>query len=199
MICTFQLSLLLSLVLNSCDGNDAKPLLTPSALLADTFSESLMVSVALSKIGCTVLNYFSSSHEWKLTANTTVKLCWRSTCCQSWVALLATRLCSSNTVHLRTAIVKQSSSFNRKQRILPLDLWPPNSPDINPVDYRIWELMQERVHKTPVRDTSDMKQRVIGTRARISQNVVDEAVDRWRKRLSACVKAKTHLFEHLLK
>jgi len=116
MICTFQLSLLLSLVLNSCDGNDAKPLLTPSALLADTFSESLMVSVALSKIGCTVLNYFSSSHEWKLTANTTVKLCWRSTCCQSWVALLATRLCSSNTVHLHTAIVKQSSSFSRKTR-----------------------------------------------------------------------------------
>jgi len=53
--------------------------------------------------------------------------------------------------------------------------------------------MQERVYKTPVRDTSDMKQRVIGTR------VIDEAVDRWRKRLTECVMAKTHLFEHLLK
>jgi len=25
------------------------------------------------------------------------------------------------------------------------DLWPPNSPDINPVHYRIWGLMQQRL------------------------------------------------------
>jgi len=28
------------------------------------------------------------------------------------------------------------------------DLWLPNSPDLNPVDFRIWGLMQERVYKT---------------------------------------------------
>jgi len=28
------------------------------------------------------------------------------------------------------------------------DLWPPNSPDLNPVDYRVWGLMQEQVYKT---------------------------------------------------
>ena len=28
------------------------------------------------------------------------------------------------------------------------DLWPPNSPDLNPVDYRIWGLMQQRLYKT---------------------------------------------------
>ena len=33
------------------------------------------------------------------------------------------------------------------------DLWPPNSPDLNPVDYRIWGLMQQRLYKMPVRDT----------------------------------------------
>jgi len=25
------------------------------------------------------------------------------------------------------------------------DLWPPNSPDLNPVDYKVWSLMQHRV------------------------------------------------------
>ena len=25
------------------------------------------------------------------------------------------------------------------------DLWPPNSPDLNPVDYKIWGVMQDRV------------------------------------------------------
>jgi len=26
------------------------------------------------------------------------------------------------------------------------DQWPPNSPDMNPVDYNIWAVMQERVY-----------------------------------------------------
>ena len=34
------------------------------------------------------------------------------------------------------------------------DLWPPNSPDLNPFDYRVWSLMQEQVHKTAVRDAA---------------------------------------------
>jgi len=72
----------------------------------------------------------------------------------------------------------QSSSFSRKYRIFSPHLWPPNSPDQNPVDYRIWGLMQERVYKTPVRDTSDLKQRLVDTRASISQNVIDEAVSK---------------------
>ena len=52
-----------------------------------------------------------------------------------------------------------------------------NSPDLNPVDYRIWGLMQQRLYKTPVRDTIDLKKRLVDTWASITQCVVDEAVD----------------------
>ena len=31
-------------------------------------------------------------------------------------------------------------------KFIPPDLWPPNSPDLNPVDYRIWGVMQDRVY-----------------------------------------------------
>jgi len=58
------------------------------------------------------------SESWRQSANTTVKFCWWSRWCQSCVALLATRLCSSKPVHRCTAIVKQSSSFSSKHRIL---------------------------------------------------------------------------------
>ena len=78
------------------------------------------------------------------------------------------------------------------------DLWPPNSPDLNPVDYRIWGLMQQRLYKTPVCDTIDLKKRLVDTWAIIPQFVVDEAVDQWTARLRACVKAKGRQFEHLL-
>jgi len=34
--------------------------------------------------------------------------------------------------------------------------------------------------------------------ADLEQTIVDEAIDQWRKRLKACVKAKGQHFEHLL-
>jgi len=39
--------------------------------------------------------------------------------------------------------------------------------------------------------------RLVKVRADLEQTIVDEAIDQWRKRLKACVKAKGH-FEHLL-
>ena len=32
------------------------------------------------------------------------------------------------------------------------DMWPANSPDLNPVDNRVWDMLQERVYRVPVRD-----------------------------------------------
>ena len=37
-------------------------------------------------------------------------------------------------------------------------VWSANSPDLNPVDYRIWRLIQERVYQTAIWDTDDLKQ-----------------------------------------
>jgi len=31
-------------------------------------------------------------------------------------------------------------------QFISADVWPPNSPDLNPVDYRIWGWMQEHVY-----------------------------------------------------
>ena len=37
-------------------------------------------------------------------------------------------------------------------------LWSPNSPDLNPVDYRIWSILQERVYKTKISNIEELKQ-----------------------------------------
>ena len=37
------------------------------------------------------------------------------------------------------------------------ELWPANSPFLNPVDYRIWGLIQERVYQTAIRNIDEMK------------------------------------------
>jgi len=31
-------------------------------------------------------------------------------------------------------------------------LWPANSPDLNPVDYKVWSVMQEKVYKKRIKD-----------------------------------------------
>jgi len=57
------------------------------------------------------------------------------------------------------------------------DLWPPNSPDLNQVDYRICGLMQERVYKTPVADVSQLKQLLIDSWSSLSQDVIDDTIN----------------------
>jgi len=43
------------------------------------------------------------------------------------------------------------------------DLWPPNSPDLNPVDYKIWGIVQQRVYQSRVHDVDqlNLKQRLL--------------------------------------
>jgi len=121
-------------------------------------------------------------------------------------------ICSS---HLRTATalpwenkcvafglahhVHQTIEFMQREtpKFIPLDLWPPNSPDLIPVDYSIWGVMQNCMYQTPVWDTDDLRQHLIDTWDDLSQSIVDDAVDEWCKRLQACVNEKGH-FEHLL-
>jgi len=77
------------------------------------------------------------------------------------------------------------------------DMWPANSPDLNPVDYRIWSVMQECVYRTPIRDVAELRQQ-LATWTEFQQNIVDEAVEQWRDRLHACVWAEGGHFKHLL-
>jgi len=69
---------------------------------------------------------------------------------------------------------------------------------LNPVDYQVWGLMQETVYRTPVNDTTDLKQRIIEAWLGITQAVFDKAIDQWTVRLRASAKARGHHFEHLL-
>jgi len=43
--------------------------------------------------------------------------------------------------------------------ILPT-LWPPNSPDLNPVDYKVWSGLQEQVYKVKVNNVDELRQRI---------------------------------------
>jgi len=48
-------------------------------------------------------------------------------------------------------------------------------------------------------DTDELKHRLIDIWDRIPQGIIDEAIDQWQTRMRACVTAKGHHFEHLLR
>ena len=57
------------------------------------------------------------------------------------------------------------------------DLWPPNSPDLNPVDYLIWAVLHHRVYQTKIHTIEELKQRLIEVWCGLEQSAVDMAVD----------------------
>ena len=79
---------------------------------------------------------------------------------------------------------------------IPPRLWPPNSPDLNPVDYKVWSVMQEKVYKKRIKDIDELRARILTAWDKMDQRIIDAATTQWRTR--ACIKAKGGHFEHKL-
>jgi hypothetical protein len=77
-------------------------------------------------------------------------------------------------------------------------LWLPNSPDVNPVDYKVWSVLQERVYRSRIRDVSHLKERLVEEWSQFDQSIVDRALKEWQVRLKACVNVAGGHFEHKL-
>jgi len=54
------------------------------------------------------------------------------------------------------------------------------------------------VYQKKVKDVNELRERLVEVWAGLQQNVIDDAIDRWRRRLRACVRARGRHFEYLL-
>ena len=81
--------------------------------------------------------------------------------------------------------------------ISPL-LWPPNSPDLNPVDYHVWTVLEERVYRSRIRDVDHLRARLIEKWQHFDHVIIDRAIKQWRPRLRLCVREQGGHFEHQL-
>ena len=70
--------------------------------------------------------------------------------------------------------------FSAEDRILIKVLRPAYSLDLNPVDYRIWAKLQERVYRNRIRDVDQLKSRLIEEWEQFQQSVINKAVKQWR-------------------
>jgi len=71
-----------------------------------------------------------------------------------------------------TFLARQTPGF------IPPTLWPPNSPDLSPVDYSVWSVLQEKVYRSKIADVDELKTRQIDEWAQFDQSIGDAAVSK---------------------
>ena len=75
--------------------------------------------------------------------------------------------------------------------------WPPNSPDLNPVDYSIGGgALQQLVYRQKIENVDHLKQVVNSCWDMISQELIDGAIEPWSKRLLSVVHSRDRHIEH---
>jgi len=86
------------------------------------------------------------------------------------------------------------------QRGLPdfisLEMWPPNSPDLNPVDYSIYSILQKRVYRSWIHDVKELKKCLLREWRLLDHTVITAVIAQWRSRLNACVRVNGGHCEH---
>ena len=74
--------------------------------------------------------------------------------------------------------------------------WPPNSPDLNVLDFIIWGDFEKKVWKNKPHDVESLKQAIIKEWRIYSQEIIDNAIDSFRKRLRQITNADGGYIEH---
>jgi len=78
------------------------------------------------------------------------------------------------------------------------DECPPNSPDLNPLDYHVWDAMLDLYQKYQRRSTniSELKVALRSIWNDLLQDPIDRSTLSFTKRLKVCIKANGGHFEH---
>ena len=77
------------------------------------------------------------------------------------------------------------------------DMWPPNSPDLIPVDYAVWGALQQMVYQRRRFTTiNQLKQAIVIEWGKRSQRFIDRAIGQWRCRLECVVQQQGGHIEH---
>lgn len=78
------------------------------------------------------------------------------------------------------------------------DLWPSNSPDLNPLDFSVWSVLEEKVSAKPHQSLDSLKKALTKAWEELDTDYLRRTVHSMVKRLHACVGADGGHFEQHL-
>lgn len=150
------------------------------------FSASVMVSVGVSKLGKTPVFFIEQgvkiNAEYYCTSLLHEMLPEMRMLAKGGYFLFQQDGATSHTAKSTIEYLKR----NVPELLEPTD-WPPNSPDLNPVDYGIWENLAERVYRIKIRDVAHLRTLIIEKWEEIPQEQVDRAINQFKPRLRKVV------------
>jgi len=76
--------------------------------------------------------------------------------------------------------------------------WPTHSPDLNPLDYGIWSILEKHVFVVKICDVEHLCDRLGNAWTDIKQEEVDKVIGSFIKRVKVCIEANAHRFEYQL-
>jgi transposase len=75
------------------------------------------------------------------------------------------------------------------------DDWPSSSPDLNPLDYKLWSVLEDMVCSKRHANIDSLKKSLKAAVANFPMDTVRKSIDEWPDRLKACIKVKGGHFE----
>lgn len=77
----------------------------------------------------------------------------------------------------------------------PVGDWPPNSPDLAVMDYFVWPYLESQACSRPHNSVTALKASLVEEWGNISQEMIQNAIDEFPKRLRKCIAANGGHFE----
>ncbi|EYC41234.1 hypothetical protein Y032_0576g216 [Ancylostoma ceylanicum] len=95
-----------------------------------------------------------------------------------------------------TALSTQSWLRNNVPDFISPTQWPAGSPDLNPMDFSIWSILESEACSTPAPSGEVLKARLRKAWLKIPQNTLRAACQCFKRRLSLVIKARGGHFEN---
>jgi hypothetical protein len=76
----------------------------------------------------------------------------------------------------------------------PKEIWPPSSPECNPLDYYVWIVCEWDVNKAPHNAAASLMAKITEVMANLPRTTVAKACKRFQPRIKAVEKAGGYFF-----
>jgi len=158
------------------------------------FSKKLMVSAGVLWNGKT--EFFSSALKRLQSTIRLILTFWWRPCCHNAAVCIQTMI-SSPSHHDKA---NQNFLPDNTPDFISSQEWTPHSPDLNPLDYSVWDILQELVYKGRREPCVNLRslQNVIRDKWHdVDDQRVRKAILQWKRRLAAVAKQNEGPIQHI--
>ena len=90
---------------------------------------------------------------------------------------------------------KQEWMVDNLYNHINFNIWPPSSPDLNPLDYFVWSIVEEEVNEYPHKTKDSLKAVIVWVMSNMNKELLIKAWSRFRPRIEAVFDASDGLIK----